>query len=155
MRIHSLAMAPSVQPWDGTPRAQSTAMTRQILSLLLAFALVSGTCFGQTKAPSPGSIEEQIRSIPPDSPVQIRLLDGSKLRGWISDVSDAGFVLTQEHKSRLEKSQIPFQQVQAVKRVKSVKPSHTTRNILIGVGIGIVVVAGVLAGLAASGPLIY
>lgn len=115
---------------------------RQILSLLLTVALAGEACFGQTKASSAGSIEEQIRSIPPNSPVAVRLDDGSKLRGWISDVSDTGFVLTQERKSQLEKRQIQFQQARSVKRINSVKPSHTTRNILIGVGIGVVVVVG-------------
>ena len=128
---------------------------RRILSLLLAAAVANGACFGKTKASPAGTIEEQIRSIPPGNPVEIRLVDGSKLRGWIGDISDAGFVLTQEHKNQLEKREIPFQQAQAVKRVKSVKPSHTTRNVLIGVGIGVVVVAGVLAAMAASGPVIY
>lgn len=124
------------------------------ISLVLAVVLVNGDCFGTTEASSAGSIEAQIRSIPPDSPVEIRLADGSRLRGWISEISDVGFVLTQESKNQLVKRQIEFQQMQAVKRVKSVKPSHTTRNILIGVGIGIAVVAGVLAAAAASGGLV-
>jgi hypothetical protein len=47
--------------------------------------------FGQIKASSAGSIAEQISGIPPDSPVEIRLLDDSNVRGWISDISDTGF----------------------------------------------------------------
>ena len=86
------------------------------------------------------TIEQQIRGIPPRSAVELRLLDGTKLRGWITDVSDVGFVLNREQKNRLEKHEIRFQQVQVLKQVKSVKPSHTTRNIVIGVAVGVVVV---------------
>ena len=104
------------------------------------------------KRPPTPSVEAQFRDIPLNSPVELRLADGSKLRGWVSDVSDAGFVLTQEQKGQLSKRQIQFQHVQAVKPVKSVKPSHATRNILIGVGI--VIVAGILAAAAAIGGLV-
>jgi len=104
--------------------------------------LLTAACFGQPQRSSAGTIEEQIRGIPPDSPVEIHLLDGSKLRGWITDVSDVGFVLTREQKNRLEKNEVRFQQVQVVKRVKSVEPSHRTRNIVVGVAIGVVVVVG-------------
>lgn len=122
-----------------------------LISFVLAVALVNGNCFGQSPAAPARSVEEQIRAIPPNSPVELRLVDGSKLRGWVSDVSDTGFVLTQERKSRLEKRQIAFQQAQSVKLVKSVKPSHTTRNILIGIGVGVAVVAGIIIALAVSG----
>jgi len=50
--------------------------------------------------------------------------------------------LTREQKNRLEKNEVRFQQVQVVKRVKSVEPSHRTRNIVVGVAIGVVVVVG-------------
>ncbi len=114
----------------------------QILSSLLALVLLTEGCFGQPKPSTAPTIEEQIRGIPPDSPVEIHLLDGSKLRGWITGVSDVGFVLTREQKHRLEKNDIRFQQVRVLKRVNSVKPSHTTRNIVIGVAIGIAVAVG-------------
>ena len=124
------------------PACLVSAMRRQILSSLLAVVLLTSGCFGQPQPSSAGPIEEQIRGIPPDSPVEIHLLDGSKLRGWITQVSDVGFVLIREQENRLEKNEIRFQQVQVLKRVKSVKPSHTTRNIVAGVAIGVVVVVG-------------
>jgi hypothetical protein len=108
-------------------------MTRRILALVLA-PLLSG-CFGQVQPLSRPTPHEQASAIAADSPVEVTFVDGSKQRGWIGEVSDAGFVLTHEKKRQMEKSQLTFAQVQAVKQVKDVKPVHKTRNILIGVGI--------------------
>ena len=110
-------------------------MIKRLFSLFLVTALMSGACFGQSKSPPSGSIQERIRAFPPQSPIEIRLLDGSKLRGWIGEISATEFVLTQERDRLLEKRSIPFQQVRAAKQVGSVKPSHIARNILIVVGI--------------------
>jgi hypothetical protein len=41
-------------------------------------------------------------------------MDGAKLRGWIGEVSDTGFVLSHEVKRQLTKSQAAFNQVRAV-----------------------------------------
>ena len=121
---------------------------RQTLALLLTVALAADLCGAQQKI----SVRDQIHSFAPNSPVEIRFHDGSKLRGWISEVSDSGFVLKHEVKRQLQDSQFPFDTVRSVKAVKSVHPSHTTRNILIGVGIAVVVIGGLLAA-AASRPL--
>lgn len=119
-------------------------MRKQFLSIALSFALIIIPCCGQ-------SVETQLRAFSPDTPIELRLTDGSKLRGWISELSSTGFTLTQERKNRLEKRQIEFKQAQSVKQVKSVRPSHTTRNILIGVGIGIAGVAILLITMAKVG----
>jgi len=139
----------------GWPFACSGHVMRQILALLLAVTLGNWSCFGQSPPVPSRSIEEQIRAIPPASPVELRLADGSKLRGWVSDVSATGFVLTQERKSQLEKKQITFQQTQSVKVVKSVNPSHRTRNILIGVAVGVGAVAIAAAVIFASGSVTW
>ena len=123
---------------------------RRTLALLLTVALAAGLCGGQEKV----SVRDQIRAIAPNSPVEVRFQDGSKLRGWISDVSDSGFVLKHEIKHQLQDSQFLFDSVRSVKAVKSVHPSHTTRNILIGVGIAVAVIGALLAAAVARGPLI-
>ena len=56
------------------------------------------------------------------------------------EVSDSGFSLSHEKHGRLEKSRVGFD------RVRSVKPGHTARNILIGVGIAVVAI-GAVAGI--------
>lgn len=108
-------------------------MTRQILTLVLVSLLSGSLGQGQTSGgPSP---KEQANAIAANSPVEVKFVDGSNQRGWIGEVSDAGFVLSHEKQHRMEKAQISFAQVQAVKQVKEVKPVHKTRNIFIGVGI--------------------
>jgi hypothetical protein len=109
-------------------------MTTKTLAVVLA-ALLSGNCLGQTQSSNRLSPKEQVGAIDTNSPVEVRFIDGSKLRGWIGKVSDTGFVLSHEKQHQLTNSQIAFNEIRAVKQVKSVKPSHTVRNVLIGVGI--------------------
>ena len=125
-------------------------LTKRELALLLAIGLASGLCNGQ-EGPSI-SVREQMRGIAFDTPVEVRFHDGSKLRGWFAEVSDSGFVLKHEVKREVQRSQFTFDSVRSFKVVKSVKPSHLTRNVLIGVGIA-AAVFGALAGLALSGAL--
>jgi hypothetical protein len=120
-------------------------MTRHILAMALA-ALLSGNCSGRTQPSSLPSPREQMRMIHPESPAEVRFLDGSKLRGWIGEVFDSGFTLSHEKKGRLEKATVTFDQIRAVNQVESVKPGHTARDILIGVGIAVVAI-GAVAGI--------
>jgi hypothetical protein len=76
----------------------------------------------------------------------LSFVDGAKLRGWIGEVSDTGFVLSHEVRRQLTKSQVAFDQVRAVKQVQSVKPSHTVRNVLIGVSITLAALSAILCG---------
>jgi hypothetical protein len=109
-------------------------MTRQIVALVLS-TLLGANCFGKGLASSRPSPKEQAAAIAVNSPVEVKFLDGSKQQGWISELSDAGFVLSHEKNRQIEKAQVGFAQVETVKQIKEVKPSHKTRNILIGVGI--------------------
>jgi hypothetical protein len=97
----------------------------------------------------PPGVEQQIRSVPAGAPVELRLKDGSKFRGWVGDVTESGFVLTHERKNRLERKPIAFEEVRTLKLVKSVRHSHTARNILIGVGIGAAALFAAAAALVA------
>jgi len=109
-------------------------MTRQILALVLS-TLLGANCFGKGQPSSRPSPKEQASAIVLNSPVEVKFLDGSKRQGWIGEVSDAGFVLSHEQNRQIEKAQVGFAQIDTVKQIKEVKPSHKTRNILIGVGI--------------------
>jgi ASC-1-like (ASCH) protein len=129
-------------------------MKKQILAMALA-ALMGGDCLGRTPPSDRPTPKEYVHTIASGSTVEVRLADGSKLRGWISEVSDTGFELRYEKRKQLQQEQITFDQVKTVKQVNNVKTSHTARNVLIGVGIGVgigVVVSGVVAAIAlASG----
>jgi len=122
-------------------------MKKPILTLMLCALVVRAT--------EPVPIPDQVRAIAANTPVEVRFQDGAKLRGWVGEVSDSGFVLSHEAKQQLERKDVGFREVRSVKVVKSVHPSHTTRNVLIGVAIGVVVIGGTLAAIVASGPLVY
>jgi hypothetical protein len=123
-------------------------MTTQLLAVLLA-ALLSGNCFGRTQTSNRPSPEEQVRALDTHTPVEVRFVDGSKLRGWIGEVSPTGFLLSHETNHQLTNSQVAFDQVRAVKQVGNVKPSHTIRNVLIGVGITVAAI-GIIFGIGVA-----
>jgi hypothetical protein len=121
-------------------------MTRQILVWLLT-ALLSLSGFGQGQPSNrTSSPKDQATAIATNSPVEVRFANGSTQRGWISEVSDTGFVLSHEKHHQMEKSPVTFVEIQTVKQIKEVKPRHTTRNILIGVGIlwGVLTIIGAI-----------
>jgi hypothetical protein len=121
-------------------------MKKQILAMALA-ALMGGDCLGRTPPSDRPTPKEYVRAIANGSPVEVRFADGARLRGWISEVSDNGFELRYEKRKQLQQAQISFDQVKAVKQIRSVKTSHTARNVLIGLGIGVVAI-GVVAAIA-------
>lgn len=120
-------------------------MTTKILAVVLA-ALLSGNCYGGPRSSNRPSPQDQVRAIDTNSPVEVRFMDGAKLRGWIGEISDTGFVLSHEVRRQSTKSQVAFDQVRAVKQVQSVKPCHTVRNVLIGVSIPLAAV-GIIFGI--------
>jgi hypothetical protein len=123
-----------------------------MLALILT-SILSGGCFGQVQPSGSPSPKEQVRTIAANSRVEVKFVDGSKQRGRISEVSDTGFLLTHEENKRMDKLQVAFVQVKAVKQVNE-RESHKQRNILIGVGIGVgVVIVLVVAYAVALGKL--
>ena len=64
--------------------------------------------------------------------VQVRLLDGEKLRGRIGAVTEDAFVLTTEHKGKVETRQIPFHRVQTIERSDRTFDHSLGRGFLIG-----------------------
>ena len=110
-------------------------MRSRIAALFLAAAL-AGNGGSQAGPSGHRSVEEQVRAVQAGQPVEVRMVDGSRLRGWIGEVSQAGFVLRREgRQQRLTSSLVTFAQVRSVKQVQSVNSTHTLRNILIGVGL--------------------
>ena len=139
----------ALQPWNWQAICLTLSVGKGALALILAALLGTPASFGEQI--SADSIASKARNIPPNSPVEVRLMDGTKLRGWIGESSETGFVLSQEQDHRLQKRMIAFREIKSLKQIKNVKPGHTTRNILIGVGITVVVLGGIFAAAAASG----
>jgi hypothetical protein len=110
---------------------------RQTLSLVLAFLMVAQlgpAAFGAD------NVTSQITGMPTGTNIEVRLKDKQTLRGTRGELSGSGFTLANPSAGD---RQIAFDDVASVKQVG--KKSHTTRNVLIVVGIAVVVVAVVVA----------
>ena len=125
-----------------TPMKTVRLVLYTLLAALLGFANVGAS---QTPPKQGDSVKSQIRALGTDRLVEVRLSSGPRLRGWIGAISESGFEL-RLGKEKLERQSLGFDQIRSIKPVDVLKPSHTARNILIGVGITI----GVLLGLAAA-----
>jgi hypothetical protein len=99
------------------------------LTLLMVMQLVPA-------ASGEDSVASQITAIPAGARIELRLKNKQTMRGARGAVSDAGFTLVD---ARNGEHQIAFDDVASVKQITT--KSHTARNILIGVGIGIAAVA--------------
>ena len=114
---------------------------RQITSILLATVLTALPSLARSQASSSSSIEEKIRAIQPNSPVEVRLHNGTKLRGTIGEVSDTGYVLTHESSGQLVKQSLTYQETRSVKNVDSVKSRNASKHIYTAIAVGMIAVA--------------
>jgi hypothetical protein len=99
------------------------------LALLIAMQLVP-TAFGAE------SVAAEITALPPGTQVELRLKNKQKMRGATGVVSGTGFALVAAGSGE---RQIAFDDVASVKRLD--KKPHTTRTVLIVVGVGLAVTA--------------
>lgn len=76
--------------------------------------------------------------------VEVRFLDGAKLRGRIGAVADDTFDLTTEQKGKVETRQIPFSTVRQIERSDQTFDHSLRRGFLIGA-----IVIGAIAALFA------
>lgn len=81
-----------------------------------------------------------LNNIPPDTLVELRLHSGEKVRGWLAAV-DPHSVRLRLGREKLETRDIAAGEVKAVKRIKTAESHHTGRNIAIGVGIAVGMIA--------------
>ena len=102
---------------------------RQALSLILTFGMLASLTMA---APDTAVITSQILAMSVGTNIELRLMTKEKLRGARGTGSTTGFTLVNP---KLGDRQIHFDEIQSVKLY--VVKSHTTRNILIGVGITI------------------
>ena len=119
-------------------------IVRQAFSLLLTFGMLARL---STAAPDTTALTAQIVAMPLGANIEIRLKTKQRLRGARGAVTGAAFTLVSLHAAE---QQIAFDDVASVK-LYSFK-SHTTRNILIGVGIAAAALAITAAILLRCGP---
>jgi hypothetical protein len=119
---------------------------RQALSLTLTLLMV--TQFSPA-AFAADSVASQITAMPTGTNIEVRLKSRQRLRGARGEVSAVGFSLLNPGAAD---RQLAFDDVNSVKQLN--KKSHTTRNVLIVVGVAVVVVVAVVAiHIAECGPL--
>jgi hypothetical protein len=94
-------------------------------------------------------VASQIRALPSGAHIEVKLKTKEKIHGTRGPIADAGFTLLDEKSGE---RQIPFDQVAYVKQIGPHK-SHTTRNVLIVVAVGVAVVGIVLGVELRCGPL--
>ncbi|MFN7934264.1 MAG: hypothetical protein U0R19_13120 [Bryobacteraceae bacterium] len=106
---------------------------RETIALFLVLTLV----YPQGATATQISPKEQAVTISRGNAVEVRFLDGSKLRGWIGEVSDTGFVLTTE---KAGVQQIRFDQL---KSLRDMKKTTFGRSLGRGYLIAIIVVVAI------------
>ena len=103
---------------------QDKYTARKTIALALALVMGLPAAFGQE------NVASQITAVPAGAKIELHLNNKQTVRGTRGPVSNAGFTLVDTHAGN---RQIAFDEVVSVKQLKS----HTTRNVLIGVGIGV------------------
>jgi len=98
---------------------------RKTISLVLA-ALIAMQCV--PGAAGQESVASQITAVPAGTKIELVLKNKQTLRGRKGSISASGFTLVDSHKAD---HQIAFDDVASAKQIKP----HTTRNVLILVGI--------------------
>jgi hypothetical protein len=93
-------------------------------------------------------IKTKISTMPSGATIEVRLKNSQTLRGSRGDVSDSAFTLLDPGGST---RQLTFDEVRSVKLLG--KQSHTTRNVLIIVGVGVVAAVAAIAIYAKRCPL--
>lgn len=102
-------------------------MKRQMVSLILTFGMLASLI---TAAPDAATVQTQIAAMSVGTNIELRLKNKEKLRGARGNASESGFTLVSQKSADRE---VAFNDIASVKLY--VVKSHTTRNILIGVGI--------------------
>ena len=116
---------------------------RQTLSLTLVLLMLTQlgpVAFGAD------SVTIQITGMPAGTKIEVRLKNKERLQGTRGEVSDSGFTLL---KPGTGDRKVAFDEVITLKQLAA--KSHTTRNVLIAVGIGVVVTVAVLAAVVVHG----
>jgi hypothetical protein len=113
---------------------------RQVLSVILTFAIVARLA---PASPDTARVTAQIVAMPLGANIELRLKTKQKIRGSRGAVSNTGFALVDAHAAE---QQIAFDDVVWVKEFSG--KSHTTRNVVIIVGVAAVATIAIIIGVA-------
>jgi preprotein translocase subunit SecF len=132
-------------------------MLRQALCVVLVCTFLNNSALwaasvdpAQTQTAQTTRLKEQVLRIPAGSQIEVRLNNKQKQRGRLGEIRDEEFAMQTMKAGKMEVQNVAFSEVNSVKQVGK----HTTRNILIGVGIGLAAAVIVVAILAATVDLV-
>ncbi|HRH40083.1 MAG TPA: hypothetical protein PKY82_00460 [Pyrinomonadaceae bacterium] len=119
-------------------------MYRKYLTLILTVLVInlslSATIFAETKAEKEAKFAEKIKinvtklGIGTDAKVQVKLKDGTKLNGYISQINEDSFLVVDEKTG--ETKEVPYPQTKQIKG----NNLSTGVKIAIGVAIGLAII---------------
>jgi hypothetical protein len=127
-------------PYPALTQVRQENIMRKVLSLALAL-LISMQLIPATLGAD--SVAAQIAALPAGTRIELHLKNKQKLRGATGPVSGAGFTLVDANRAE---HQVAFDDVVSFREIGA--KSHTRRNVLIGVAIGVAAL-GITAGLIA------
>lgn len=113
-----------------------------LVVLLFNFATMSAVFANETKTEKEVKFAQKVKTeitklgVGIDSKVQVKLKDGTKLKGYISEVNDEGFVVTDKEGNA---TPVPYN------KAKQVGGSNTKTGLIIAVGIVVFLVIIALA----------
>lgn len=111
-------------------------MLQKTLSMLLAILLINlvvmpSVFANDTKTEKEAKFAEKVKTeiaklgVGTDSKVQVKLKDGTKLKGYISEINDEGFILTDANG---KSTPVPYS------KAKQVKGNNLNKGIIIAIG---------------------
>ena len=127
-------------------------MLKKIISMLLivlVMNLMVVTAFAGTDAEKEAKFAEKVKAevtklgTGTDAKIQIKLKDGSKLKGYVSEIKDTSFVVTDEKTGAT--TEIPYPQA------KQVKGHNLSTGAKIAIAVGIIVVLSIVISYVYSG----
>ncbi|MGH9945787.1 MAG: hypothetical protein ACRD6X_01140 [Pyrinomonadaceae bacterium] len=111
-----------------------------LLNLLFASAAAAGTNDAKRKAVA-AKVKASITKLGtgPNAKVEVKLYDKTKIKGYISQITDDGFVVVDSN-SNLQ-TEVPYS------NAKQVRGNNLSTGVKILIGVGIIIAAAILIGL--------
>jgi len=103
---------------------------------------------GQAQSQSKPTVKERILEVPPGTMIEVRLLDKTKIKGRLGEITDQNFTLQTAQGNKIATQQIAFADLKSFKQVGG-KGGHGW-YILAGVGITVTVIVIAAIVVAAS-----
>ena len=106
-----------------------------ILAVLVINLSLSAVAFGETKEGKEGKFAEKVKAnvtklgTGKDARVEIKLKDGKKLKGYVTQVNESSFVVMDE--KTVTPTEVPYPQT------KQIKGNNLSTGLKIAIGVGI------------------